>query len=169
MVRVTLIAAIVATTAVAPSAAAQGIAGPRGKQTDYRSPDLAAVLPWGATVGLYYLEGSYVLRGIPLGTIAALAPAGFGAGHFYAGDPLRGTWVSLGGPVVTMGSAMAVQFVYSKLNPCTPGILCSRDPFFFTLLISGIAYGSWASWDAYRTAEEFNQRHWQMDGASGSN
>lgn len=128
----------------------------------FRNPWVAAGLGWGAATGLVLLEGPFELPLIPassFATIVTLSPGGFGAGHFYAGDPLRGALVSLAGPLITTGAAVATDAVMKQMYPCRNAachMFPDLSPYAYAWLFSGIVYGMWASWDAYNTAERFN-------------
>lgn len=125
-----------------------------------KDPRLAAGLAWGITAAAFYSESFLELPPVRFGqlaTIATLAPMGFGTGHLYAGDYTRGALVSLAGPLVVTGTAMAFQAVHDAHNPVTDLGSMDQTPYFRGWLLAMLAYGTWASWDAYQTAERINR------------
>jgi hypothetical protein len=125
-----------------------------------KDPRMAAGLAWGITAAAFYSESFLELPPLRFGqlaTIATLAPMGFGAGHLYAGDYTRGALVSLAGPFVVTGTAMAFQAVHDAQNPVTDLGSMDQTPYFRGWLLAVLAYGTWASWDAYQTAERANR------------
>jgi hypothetical protein len=125
-----------------------------------KDPRLAAGLAWGITAAAFYSESFLELPPVRFGqlaTIATLAPMGFGAGHLYAGDYPRGALVSLAGPLVVTGTAMAFQAVHDAHNPVTDLGSMDQTPYFRGWLLAMLACGTWASWDAYQTAERVNR------------
>jgi hypothetical protein len=125
-----------------------------------RDPRLAAGLAWGITAAAFYSESFLELPPVRFGqlaTIATLAPMGFGAGHLYSGDYPRGALVSLAGPLVVTGTAMAFQAVHDAQNPVTYMGSMDQTPYFRGWLLAVLAYGTWASWDAFQTAERANR------------
>ncbi|MDB5096546.1 MAG: hypothetical protein JWM80_967 [Cyanobacteria bacterium RYN_339] len=89
-----------------------------------------------------------------LSQVATIAiPFGFGLGHFYAGDPLRGLLVTAGGPIATIvGAGLG-----GALNFAAPG-QGSMAWVGMGGMTAATIYGSWAAFDAYETAERQNQR-----------
>lgn len=133
-----------------------------------KNPWVAASLGWAVTGGLVASEQFLELplvRGnpSPFATIVSLSSVGFGAGHFYAGDPLRGTLVSLGGPVAVIGTGFIFQSISQALTPPCTSITCGGmmdvNPFLTGWLLATLGYGAWASWDAYQTAIRRNEGH----------
>jgi hypothetical protein len=125
-----------------------------------KDPRMAAGLAWGITAAAFYSESFLELPQLRFGqlaTIATLAPMGFGAGHLYAGDYTRGALVSLAGPLVVTGTAMAFQAVHDAHNPVMDLGSMDQRPYFRGWLLAVLAYGTWASWDAYQTAERVNR------------
>ena len=126
-----------------------------------KNPWVAAGLGWAVTAGTLHSEQYFELPPLygPTATIATLSPMGFGTGHFYAGDPLRGALVSVAGLIITSGLAYSSEAIHRQLYPTHyAGPFGRGTPYLNTWLLTGIAYGAWASWDAYHTAERFNLR-----------
>lgn len=112
--------------------------------------------PWlagGLSLATPVLFGAASVRGFGLG-----APLGFGVGHWHAGDPTRGALVTLGG----FGAALAGYYwglssgggKYSGGGNLTTAVLTAWG--------FSAAYGLWASYDAYQTAERASQKRMEM-------
>lgn len=101
----------------------------------------------------------------PLGGLYVLTPIAFGGGQFYAGEPWRGTLVTLGGPLATFAGFLAGALVLPALFPYQappPPAVPMGSGYALTMgLFSGIAacagYGGWAIWDAYQVAQSKNR------------
>lgn len=143
MFKTTLIAALLVLAAPHQPAFAQDAATPAATpeaSTSVPSPWLAGTLSLGTPLVL----GAVSMRAFGLG-----APLGFGAGHWYAGDPVRGALVSLGG----FGAAYAgYSWGLSSGGGRYPGG-GSLTIAVLTAWGVSLAYGLWAGYDAHHTAE----------------
>lgn len=109
-------------------------------------PQLAANLSlWVPLVGLLTGPGAFVA-----------SPALSSAGHFYAGDPWRGTMITLGGFVVPTAGLLAGFFAGDFMDRTTT----SHGPYYYATMLgisagvlSSLGYVLFASKDAYGTAE----------------
>lgn len=94
---------------------------------------------------------SAVPAGSPLQDLNWVVPFTFGLGHFYAGDPLRGTLVTLGGPVAMLaGAGLGGALGGLSRTGGTPWLGMGA-------WTAATAYGGWAAYDAYLTAQHKNQ------------
>lgn len=77
----------------------------------------------------------------------------------YAGDPWRALWVSLVGPLVTIGG-FGAGVLLSGLRPAQTGGGVVVNPALGDGFAGGIVvcalYGGWAAWDAYQVAQRAN-------------
>lgn len=80
--------------------------------------------------------------------VVALSPVGLGMGQCYAGEPLRGALVGLGGPVVALGLGVLGDQYLAK-----PGGMRPSNEAALMYGLGVLSYGAWACWDAYQTAE----------------
>ncbi len=91
-----------------------------------------------------------------LSAAGTLTLVGAGAGQFYAGDPVRGSLVGLGGVVLPFGAAALVP----RLNPALAADENPSGIYFYTLFAFvnvAFAYGCWAAWDAAESTRRFNR------------
>lgn len=108
---------------------------------------LSLLVPVGFAVATAPIAG-------PLSVIAA--PLGAGAGHFYAGDPLRGTLITLGGLVVPslgIGLGVGAGSLHASLDPRNASLGSIATLGIVGGLISAIGYTVFAARDAQTTAE----------------
>lgn len=109
-------------------------------------PEAAAGLSWMVPLGL-------AAASFPVGGPVALlvGPMGAGAGHFYAGDPARGTLFTIGGLVVpALGLGLGLGL--ASANPTGQSLGSLAVASLAGGLISAVGYTLFASRDAYDTA-----------------
>lgn len=105
--------------------------------------------PWlaaGLSIGSPLFLGTLSSRAFGIG-----APVGFGAGQWYAGDSERAAYVSAGG--VATALTAAAWGLYGPNDDLRPRRLQAAV---FNAAIAALAYGVWAGWDAFHTAERTN-------------
>lgn len=91
-----------------------------------------------------------------LSAAGTLTLIGAGAGQFYAGDPLRGSLVGLGGVALPIGAAALVP----RLNPSAAADENPSGIYMYTIFAFvnvAFVYGCIAAWDAAETARKFNR------------
>lgn len=115
-----------------------------------RSPWVAAglsVVPSALLTGFALSEQAVDSPRTPL---VLLVPLGFGLGQAYAGDPWRGTLVSLGGMAVEVGALTLLGATLGSRGGNGGGGVGA-------ILLLGLAatagYGAWAAWDAHQTVQ----------------
>jgi hypothetical protein len=86
-------------------------------------------------------------------------PLTFGGGQFYAGDPWRAFWVTLGGPAVTLAGAITGTLL-SGLRPplygSGGGTKLEQSDAITGGIVACTLYGIWSAWDAYQVAKLTN-------------
>lgn len=132
-------------------------AEPSGYQ---RYPLLAAGLTLTTPLLLLALEqrvrlGQYIpVTNANIGIVVA----GFGAGHFYAGEPWQGALVSVGGPLLLAGTYALLQLRDARNTPPgLPGDLRMGYSHTEEMTALALIYGGLAAWHAYATVEEKNR------------
>lgn len=103
-----------------------------------------------APLGAIAIGSSFGYVGTAFGALAA--PLTMGAGHFHAGDPLRGTLISLGGPAVMLTSFMGFGLVGEKIEDPSIRHLRGWATGLLGSLAVTIGYWLWAANDAAETA-----------------
>ena len=136
----------------APARAAEPAEPPMGWMA-VRSPWVAAGLSVVPSVLLTGFALSDQAVDSPRTPLVLLVPLGFGLGQAYAGDPWRGTLVSLGGMAVEVGSLGLLGATFGSRGGNGGGGMGA-------ILLLGLAatagYGAWAAWDAHQVAEQRN-------------
>lgn len=123
-----------------------------------REPALAATLTFAAPLGIASVGLSRGYEAVPLTLV--LSPFSVGLGHVYAGDPMRGAWVSLGWPVAILASyALGNQIGLAVIPETGRGFSDMRGIGVGLLgaAIGAAAYWGWAAYDAYETANRTNE------------
>jgi hypothetical protein len=153
-----LAASVLALSLSAAPPAFAALGGPPDERVDLpssptggaASPALAAALTVAAPATLMGVGG--LLGGSPALAYPFLLTGAFsmGAGHLYAGDPLRGALVSVGFPLVVTGAMGLGQAIPGNVGwgGATNTVVGAT--------LAGLAYTVWASHDAYQTAERKN-------------
>lgn len=130
-----------------------------------KSPEIARGLTLAAPLGMFLVgaplvsamtAASGVSYSSPANSVIQtgffiMIPASLATGYYYAGDPLRGTLVGLGGVAVTVGPLLAVG-AWSGNNPYT-GALIGLP----LMLVGFLGYTAWAASDVYQTTERLNR------------
>lgn len=115
---------------------------------------ITAKNPWlaaGLSLGSPLFLGTMSYRAFGIG-----APAGFGAGQWYAGDPERAAYVSAGGMAAALTAA--AWGLYGPTEGLRPRRL--QNAVVNATMVS-LAYGLWAGWDAFQTAQRLNSERIQ--------
>ncbi|MFN3431825.1 MAG: hypothetical protein ACK46X_17965 [Candidatus Sericytochromatia bacterium] len=116
-----------------------------------RSPWVAAglsVVPSALLTGFALSEQAVDSPRTPL---VLLVPLGFGLGQAYAGDPWRGTLVSLGGMAVEVGTLGLLGAALGSRGGNGGG---GTGAILLVGLAATAGYGAWAAWDAHQVAEK---------------
>jgi hypothetical protein len=139
-------------------ASADGYTWPRPVEKD---PALAAGLSAGlplATLAACSMA-MYNSDTIFAGQVGLLAvPLTYGVGQAYAGDPLRGLLVSLGSLLAITGAGLVGGAIADATSTAMPRNYASLGGGIMGGAIGIIAYAGWAGYDAFRTAERYNER-----------
>jgi hypothetical protein len=125
-----------------------------------RHPLLAAGLTLTTPLLLLAVEQQVGLgRYIPVTNAnIGIVVAGFGAGHFYAGEPWQGALVSVGGPLLLFSAYRLLQMRDARNSPPgLPGDLRVGDSHVGEMTVLALIYGGLAAWHAYATVEEKNK------------
>jgi hypothetical protein len=142
-----LLSIVLAVSMLAIAAPAHAEPSKPDKVNPYLAWTLSTVLP----IGTAYLAAWQKQPNVGL----VLSTASLGAGHIYAGDPLRGGLVTLGGGAILAGGGILIQQAIDSDR----GKFSNDGTITTSLLVGGVvvAYWLWAGHDAFDTAVRHNK------------
>lgn len=142
-----LLSSVLAGSWVAIAPPAQAEPAKPAEANPYVAGTLSTLLPAGCAYLAVWQKQPY------LGLV--LCSASLGAGHVYAGEPLRGGLVALGGGAVLAGGG----YLLSQAADSDRGKFSNDGTLTTGLIVAGamVAYWLWAGRDAYDTAVLHNK------------
>jgi hypothetical protein len=138
------LAAVLLATAIAPLPA-------MAAQAEPATPDPVVAASLSAGVPALLTLGAVTITQLPVPIFGFVMPLGYGAGHMYAGDPLRGLLVGAGGYGAALGGGL-VGFGVEKLVAGSGSPLNGTTGMVVGAGLALFAYGGWSASDAYHTA-----------------